>query len=72
MEVGLVQTLRHTSRMHHIVELLIAQLFHQLGLRREVEFDEVDALILQERPRAALAYGSPSLEPSFEGLLYDK
>ena len=48
MEVGLVQTLRHTGGMYHVVELMLLQLFYQLLLRREVEFDEVDTLVLQE------------------------
>ena len=72
MEVGLVQTLRHTSRMYHVVELMPLQLFYQLLLRREVEFDEVDALVLQERPGTAFADGSPGVEAPFEGLFYDK
>ena len=49
VEIGLVQTLRYTGGMYHVVELLTLQLFYQLLLRREVEFDEVDTLVLQER-----------------------
>ena len=33
VEVGLVQTLRHTGGMYHVVELMLLQLFYQLLLR---------------------------------------
>ena len=58
--------------MHHIVELVAAQLFLQPLLRREVQLDEVDALVLQELPRAAATHSSPRLEPPAEGFFNDE
>ena len=71
-EVLFVQTLRHTSGMHHVVEGFIFQLLFQLLLRREVQFDEVDALVFQPFPRTALTHGSPGLEAPAKGFLHDK
>ena len=50
----------------------VFQLLFQLLLRREVQFDEVDALVFQPFPRTALAHGSPGLEAPAKGFLHDK
>ena len=58
--------------MHHVVELMRSQLLYELCLRRQIQFYEVDALVLQVLFRTAFAYGSPSLEALLERFLHDK
>ena len=72
MEVLFVQTLRHTGGMHHIVEVVSPELFYQLYLRREVEFDEMDPLVLQIFLRTVLAHRCPGFEASLKGFFHDK
>ena len=58
--------------MHDIVEIMSSELLHKFIFGVEVQFDEVDARVLQIGARAALAYGGPRLEASSERFLYDK
>ena len=58
--------------MHHIVKLVILQLRLQLCLIAEVQFYEMDALVLQEVFLAAASDGSPSVEPLTESLFHDE
>ena len=45
-----MQTFRSTGGMYHIVERTTTELFLHLLLRAEVQFDEVDALVLEILP----------------------
>ena len=67
-----MQTFGHTSGMYHIVELVVAELLLQLFFRREVQLDQVDALVLQEGARTRLAHGSPRIKTSLERFFYDE
>ena len=71
-EVILVETLRHTGSVNHVVELVAAQLLYQLLPRREVQLNQPDTLVLQILPGTGLANGSPRLKASAKGLLNDK
>ena len=50
MEVGFVETLGDTGSMHDVVELQPGELFGELRLGREIEFDEVDTVVGKELP----------------------
>ena len=71
-EIFLVQAFRHASSMHHIVELLPLHLLHELLFRREVEFDEVDALVFQKLARTGLANRSPHFHSTLQSFFDDK
>ena len=71
-EVVGMQAFRHTGGMYDIVEIMSTELLHELVLGVEVQFDEVDARVLQIGARAALAHGGPCIEASSECFLNDK
>ena len=71
-EVGLVDTLGDAGGVNHIVEVMAAELLAEPLLRREVEFDEMDALVLQVLLGAAATHGSPRLHSSAESLFDDE
>ena len=58
--------------MYDIVEIMSTELLYELVLGVEVQFDEVDAWVLQIGARAALAHGGPCIEASSECFLNDK
>ncbi len=71
-EVGLVETLGDAGGVNHIVEVMTAELLAEPFFGREVELDEVDALVLQVLPRAAATHGSPRLHSPAESLFDDE
>ena len=71
-EVLLVLALRHTRCMHHVGELMTAQLLHQPFLRIQVELDELDAVVLQKLLRTAAAHSCPHLISSLQTFLHDE
>ena len=50
MEVGFVETFGDTGGMHDVVELQPCELFGELRLGREIEFNEVDTVVGKELP----------------------
>ena len=68
VEVALVETLGDAGGMDHVVELVSLELAAQCLLRRQVQLDEMDALVGQELARAAAAHGRPRLEAPAERL----
>ena len=56
--------------MYHIVELMSAQLVGEPLLRREVEFDEVYALVLQIAARTGGAHRRPYLHVAAQCLFH--
>jgi hypothetical protein len=50
MEVGFVETFGDTGGMYDVVELQPGELFGELRLGREIEFDEVDTVVGKELP----------------------
>ena len=67
-----MKTLRHTGGMHYVVKLQIAHLFHQVLLRGEVDFQEMDAFVCEPLPRTALAEGHPYVHVAPEGFIHDE
>ena len=49
-EVGFVETFGDAGGMHDVVELQPGELFGELRLGREVEFNEVDTVVSKELP----------------------
>ena len=72
IEIAGIQAFRHAGSMHHVVERMFLQLLFQLRLIAQVQFYEMDTLVLQEVSLTTSPDGSPRLKPALQRLFHDK
>ena len=71
-EIVAVQTLRHSGGMHHIVERVVLKPAFQLLGRREVELNEVYALVGEITARTCRPHRGPHVHATAQRFFNDK